>query len=108
VTRILIADDHGVVREGLRKLLEAQPNWEVVAEAPDGKEAILKAIETKPDIAVLDYALPLVNGIEVTRQIRARLPNTEILIFTMHDNETLVRVSRCGCARLSPQNRCDE
>ena len=91
MTRILIADDHGVVREGLRKLLEAQPNWEVVAEAPDGKEAILKAIETKPDIAVLDYALPLVNGIEVTRQIRARLPNTEILIFTMHDNETLVR-----------------
>ena len=91
MTRILIADDHDVVREGLRKLLEAQPNWEVVAEAPDGKEAILKAIETKPDIAVLDYALPLVNGIEVTRQIRARLPNTEILIFTMHDNETLVR-----------------
>ena len=91
MTRILIADDHGVVREGLRKLLEAQPNWEVVAEAPDGKEAILKAIETKPDIAVLDYALPLVNGVEVTRQIRARLPNTEILIFTMHDNETLVR-----------------
>jgi DNA-binding NarL/FixJ family response regulator len=87
--RILIADDHEVVRSGLRKILEAQLNWEVVAEAGDGKDAILKAAETKPDIAVLDYSLPLVNGIEATRQIRARLPKTEVLIFTMHDNETL-------------------
>jgi DNA-binding NarL/FixJ family response regulator len=90
MTRILIADDHDVVRDGLRRLLEAQPNWEVVAEAPDGKEAIAKAFEVKPDIAVLDYSLPLINGIEVTRQIRARLPKTEVLIFTMHDNETLI------------------
>jgi DNA-binding NarL/FixJ family response regulator len=89
VTRILIADDHHVVRAGLRAILEAQPNWEVVAEAGDGKEAILKAIEAKPDVAVIDYSLPLVNGIEVTRQIRGRLPRTEVLIFTMHDNETL-------------------
>jgi DNA-binding NarL/FixJ family response regulator len=90
VTRILIADDHDVVRDGLRRLLEAQPNCEVVAEAPDGKEAILKAVETKPDIAVVDYSLPLVNGLEVTRQIRSRLPKTEVLIFTMHDNETII------------------
>ena len=90
MTRILIADDHDVVRSGLRTILEAHPNWEVVAEAADGKEAILKAIETKPDVAVLDYSLPLVNGVEVTRQIRARLPRTEVLIFTMHDNETLI------------------
>jgi len=90
VTRILIADDHDVVRSGLRTILETQPNWEVVGEAADGKEAILKAIETKPDVAVLDYSLPLVNGTEVTRQIRARLPNTEVLIFTMHDNEKLI------------------
>ena len=89
MTRILIADDHEVVRSGLRTILEGQPNCEVIAEAVDGKEAILKAIETKPDIAVVDYALPLVNGVEVTRQIRARLPKTEVLIFTMHDNETL-------------------
>ena len=89
MTRILIADDHDVVRSGLRTILEGQPNCEVIAEAADGKEAILKAIETKPDIAVVDYALPLVNGAEVTRQIRARLPKTEVLIFTMHDNETL-------------------
>ena len=74
VTRILIADDHAVVRSGLRTILDAQPNWEVVAKPADGKEAIHKAIETTPDIAVIDYSLPLVNGIEATRQIRAQLP----------------------------------
>jgi DNA-binding NarL/FixJ family response regulator len=90
VTRILIADDHDVVRSGLRTIIEVQPNWEVVAEVADGKQAILQAIEVKPDVAVLDYSLPLVNGIEVTRQIRTRLPKTEVLIFTMHDNEMLI------------------
>ena len=90
MTRILIADDHDVVRSGLRAVLDAQPNWEVVAEAANGKEAIFKAIETKPDVAVVDYSLPLINGIEVTRQIRARLPKTEVLIFTMHDTEMLI------------------
>jgi DNA-binding NarL/FixJ family response regulator len=89
--RILIADDHHVVRSGLRTVLDAEPNWDVVAEAADGKEAVLKAIETKPDIAVLDYSLPLINGAEATRQIRAHLPKTEVLIFTMHDNETLIQ-----------------
>jgi DNA-binding NarL/FixJ family response regulator len=91
VTRILIADDHEVVRAGLCRLLEAQPTWEVVAEAGDGKEAILQAVETKPDIAVVDHALRVMNGIEVTREIRRRLPGTEVLIFTTHDDETLMR-----------------
>jgi DNA-binding NarL/FixJ family response regulator len=90
VTRILIADDHDVVRSGLRSILDGQPNCQVIAEASDGKEAILKAIETNPDVAVVDYRLPFVNGLEVTREIRARLPRTEVLIFTMHDNETLI------------------
>ena len=90
MTRILIADDHAVVRSGLRAILEAHPNWEVVAEASDGKEAISKAIDAEPDVAVIDYSLPIVNGIEVTRQIRARLPKTEVLIFTMHDNQVLI------------------
>ena len=91
MTRILIADDHEVVRSGLRRILESEPKWEVVGEASDGKEAMAKALELKPDIAVLDYALPLFNGIEVTRQIRVQVPRTEVLIFTMHDNETLIR-----------------
>src|SRR5437667_5182508 len=89
MTRILIADDHDVVRSGLRSILQAQDDWEVVAEATNGKEAVAKALETFPDIAVLDYALPLVNGLEATRQIRKRVPRTEILIFTMHDSDTL-------------------
>ena len=88
MTRIL--NDHEVVRSGLRKILETRPDWEVVAEAADGKEAIVKATETKPDVAVVDYSLPLINGVEVTRQLLKRLPSTEILIFTMHDNETLI------------------
>ena len=89
--RILIADDHEVVRFGLRQILEAHANWEVVAEASDGKEAVSKAIETKPDICIVDHSLPLMNGLEVTRQIRARGPKSEILIFTMHENEKLVQ-----------------
>ena len=97
MTRILIADDHDVVREGLRRLLDAQPNCEVVAEAPNGRDAIAKAIETKPDIAVVDYSLPMINGLEVTRQICARSPKTEVLIFTMHDNDTIIEdVLRAG------------
>jgi len=90
MTRILIADDHEVVRSGLRLILEAHPGWEVVAEAADGKAAIVKAQETQPDIAILDYSMPLVNGVEATRQIRKRNPQIEVLIFTMHDSETLV------------------
>ena len=90
MTRILVADDHAVVRSGLCSILETHPDWEVVAEAADGKEAIIKAVETKPDVAVVDYSLPLINGIEVTRQIRRRVPRTEVLIFTMHDNEELI------------------
>jgi DNA-binding NarL/FixJ family response regulator len=90
VTRILIADDHEVVRSGLRAILEKHEGWEVVAEAQDGKEAIAKAIESKPDVAIIDYSLPLINGIEATRQICARVREAEILIFTMHEGDVLV------------------
>ena len=90
VTRILIADDHEVVRSGLRAILETHPGWEVVAEACDGKEAIAKAADTRPDVAIVDYSLPMMNGAEVTRQIRARVPTAEVLIFTMHDSDVLI------------------
>jgi DNA-binding NarL/FixJ family response regulator len=88
--RILIADDHDVVRAGLRAIIEAQLHWRVVAEADNGKEAVLQAIRTKPDIAIVDYALPVMNGVEVMREIRARLPETEVLAFTMHESDALV------------------
>lgn len=91
MTRILIADDHDVVRFGVRGILAARADWEVVGEAADGREAINEAVKTRPDIVILDYSLPLVNGVEAARQIKARLPGTEILIFTMHDTDALVR-----------------
>jgi DNA-binding NarL/FixJ family response regulator len=90
VLRIFIVDDHDVVRTGIRALVESRPNWQVVGEAADGKEAIHSVIDAKPDVVVLDYSLPFANGVEVTRQIRAQLPKTEVLIFTMHDNQALI------------------
>src|SRR5215211_9532427 len=91
MTRILIADDHDVVRSGVRAILETQAGWEVVGEAGNGKDAVDQALATRPDIVVLDYGLPVMNGIEATRQIRTRVPGTEVLIFTMHDTVTQVR-----------------
>jgi DNA-binding NarL/FixJ family response regulator len=91
MTRILIADDHDVVRSGVRTILEAHEGWEVVGEATDGKQAVDQALAIRPDIVILDYGLPLMNGVEVTRQIRTRLPGVEVLIFTMHDTDSLVR-----------------
>ena len=99
MVRILIADDHEVVRSGLRATLEAQAGWSVVAEAANGKDAVAKAAQVVPDVAIVDYALPLINGIEVTRRIRIRNPETEVLIFTMHDSETLIREMLSAGAR---------
>jgi DNA-binding NarL/FixJ family response regulator len=90
VTRILIADKHEVVRSALREMLKARPDWQVVAEAADGKEAILKTFETKPDIAVIDDLLPLVSAVEVTRQIRARMRRTEVLVFAIDDSKSRI------------------
>ena len=89
--RILVADDHHVVRTGLRALLESKKGWEVCAEASNGREAVEKAGKLKPDVAVLDIGMPLLNGVEATRQIRKLSPKTEILILTMHDSELLVQ-----------------
>jgi DNA-binding NarL/FixJ family response regulator len=89
--RILIADDHSVVRAGLRALLESRSGWEVVAEASDGRDAVDKATKLKPDVAILDIGMPLLNGVEATRRIRAASPSTEILILTMHESDDLVQ-----------------
>jgi DNA-binding NarL/FixJ family response regulator len=88
--RILLADDHTLVRQGLRKLLEERPDWEVIAEAGDGREAVRLAEQHKPDVAILDVAMPLLNGIEATRQIARRVPNTRVLVLSMHADEAYV------------------
>lgn len=89
--RILIADDHSVVRAGLRALLESRQGWEVSAEASDGRDALEKATKLKPDVAVLDIGMPLLNGVAATRRIRTASPATEILILTMHESDDLVQ-----------------
>jgi DNA-binding NarL/FixJ family response regulator len=89
--RILVADDHHVVRTGLRALLESQAGWQVCAEAANGRDAVEQASKLKPHVAVLDIAMPLLNGVEATRQIRKLSPNTEVLILTMLDSELLIQ-----------------
>jgi len=89
--RILVADDHQVVRTGLRTLLESKAGWQVCAEAANGREAVEKAGELHPDVAVLDIGMPLLNGVEATRQIRKVSPGTEILILSMHDSEHMIQ-----------------
>jgi two-component system response regulator NreC len=88
--RILLADDHTVVRQGLRKVLEERPEWQVVAEAGDGRAAVRLAEEHKPDVAVVDVAMPLLNGIEATRQITRRTPQTKVLVLSMYSDEAYV------------------
>src|SRR6185369_2320109 len=97
--RILLADDHTVVRQGLRKLLEERPDWEVIAEAGDGREAVRLAEQHKPDVAILDVAMPLLNGIEATRQITKRAPSTRVLVLSMHADEAYVtQILQAGAA----------
>jgi DNA-binding NarL/FixJ family response regulator len=88
--RILLGDDHTLVRQGFRKILEEQPEWEVVAEAGDGREAVRQGLSTLPDVAVLDIGMPLLNGIEATRQIVRRAPTVRVLILSMHADEAYV------------------
>jgi DNA-binding NarL/FixJ family response regulator len=97
--RILLADDHTVVRQGLRKVLEEHPEWQVVAEASDGREAVRQAEEHKPDVAILDIAMPLLNGVEVTRQIVRHIPGVRVLVLSMYADETYVaQVLHAGAA----------
>ena len=89
--RVLVADDHEIVRKGLRFLLEAQPGWQVVDEALDGRDAVAKAKQYKPDVVVLDLSMPTLNGLEATRQILAHDPRIKVLILTMHDSDPIIK-----------------
>ncbi|MFL6519684.1 MAG: response regulator [Chthoniobacterales bacterium] len=89
--RILIADDHDIVRQGTRAVLEAQPGWQVCGFAENGREAVARAIELKPDIVILDMTMPDLNGLDAAIQIKEQLPETEILIFSGHESEELIR-----------------
>jgi DNA-binding NarL/FixJ family response regulator len=88
--RILLADDHTVVRKGLRLLLESQPAFQVIADAANGREAVAMAEEHKPDVVVMDVAMPTLNGIEAARQISAKLPHTAVVFLSMHADESYV------------------
>jgi DNA-binding NarL/FixJ family response regulator len=89
--RILIADDHAVVAEGLRSLIEAQPDMKVVSLAADGREALRQTLETKPDVVVMDNAMPELNGTEATRIIRDRCGDTRVVMLSMHSNSVHIQ-----------------
>ncbi|QOZ08024.1 response regulator transcription factor [Bradyrhizobium sp. CCBAU 51765] len=88
--RILVADDHEVVRSGLRAIVETRSNWTVCGEAFDGEQAVALALETRPDIAIIDYSMPLMNGLAVSRRLRSLHLRTEVLVLTMHETEELL------------------
>ena len=95
--RILIADDHESLRESVRTFLHARPEWQIVAEAADGSTALELARTTQPDIAIIDFALPLLNGVNLTHALRCELPHIEILLYTIHERDNiLLNVLRAG------------
>jgi DNA-binding NarL/FixJ family response regulator len=89
--RIVIVDDHAVVRRGVRALLESQPGWEMAGEATNGREAVELVRRLRPDVVVMDLSLPELNGLDATRQIVKEVPGTEVLVLTMHHSEQLAR-----------------
>jgi DNA-binding NarL/FixJ family response regulator len=97
--RVLIADNHVLIRAGLRALLRARRDFNICGEAANGREAVAIAFKTKPNVVVMNVNLPRIDGIEATRQIRARMPETEILIFTAENNEDLLREALRAGAR---------
>ena len=108
--RILIADDHELVRRGIRGVLRSQGGWRVVAEAANGREAVEKGLELKPDVAVVDIGMPELDGVEVARQLREAVPQTKVLVLTMHDSDHMVRraldAGACGYLLKSDLTDC--
>jgi DNA-binding NarL/FixJ family response regulator len=97
--RILIADDHEIVRKGVRDVIQAHPGWEVCGEAKDGQDALDIALREKPDIAVLDVSLPILNGVALTRRLQKECPGVKVLLFTMHDDDETVGSGLAAGAR---------
>jgi DNA-binding NarL/FixJ family response regulator len=97
--RILLADDHDIMRRGLRDILNTYEGWEVCGEASNGRDAVRMAEELRPDIVVLDLSMPELNGIEACRVIKKTLANTEVLIYTLHETEQLIRKALTAGAR---------
>jgi len=89
--RILIADDHGLLRRGARTILQARRDWKIVGEAANGREALEKSLKLKPDVLVVDISMPELDGVEVTRQVRKALPDIKVLVLTMHESDQMVR-----------------
>ena len=98
--RILIADDHDAVRCGIRAVLEQRPGWNIVAEAADGKRALEAALEERPDVAIVDFFMPRMTGVEVTRGIKKHLHETEVLIFSAHESAVLAQEAFQAGARV--------
>jgi DNA-binding NarL/FixJ family response regulator len=92
--RIVLADDHDIIRRGIRSLLDLTSAWDVCAEASNGREAVEKAVEFKADLVIMDVSMPVMNGIDAARQIRAVSPSTKVVIFTMHDSPQITTAAR--------------
>jgi DNA-binding NarL/FixJ family response regulator len=92
--RILIADDHDVVREGVRAILRKRPDWEICGEAANGQEAVSQIESLQPDVVILDITMPKMSGLDVARKIVHNIPRSRVLMFTMHDSETVEQAVR--------------
>lgn len=106
--KILLADDHAVLRAGLRALLNSQSDMEVIAEAADGEEAIRKSVELTPDIVIMDISMPILTGLEATKEIKKRNPAVKVLVLTVHEDESyLHRMLRAGANGYIPKKAAD-